>query len=231
MRRIVIPGWAVPLRYYDPFCADEILDFGFFRDDVESETSAQRIAAVGSSDFSWKPSGTSSPAVFIAHSLGTLTALRISHMSPRCGVFVLMGGFARFASAEGYPGGKAESGINMMLGMLNLASGTVLKKFHEGMYSPAEPPAWCACSKPDIRRLAAGLECLKAVDLRDTLKGIRNKTLVVHGDSDKIVSPELGEYLASHIPGAELHMIRGAGHALPFTHASECLELIGELTG
>jgi pimeloyl-ACP methyl ester carboxylesterase len=38
--------------------------------------------------------------------------------------------------------------------------------------------------------------------------------LVLTGEKDRLISPSLGVELAAQIPGAELVLVRGAGHAL-----------------
>ena len=47
------------------------------------------------------------------------------------------------------------------------------------------------------------------------LKSLRVPTLVIHGESDRLVPPSGGRATARAIPGAELKMIRGMGHDLP----------------
>jgi pimeloyl-ACP methyl ester carboxylesterase len=49
---------------------------------------------------------------------------------------------------------------------------------------------------------------------RRWLSGLRQPTLVVHGDDDPLVPPINGRWLARRIPDAELHVVRGAGHLL-----------------
>ncbi|MBN1863270.1 MAG: alpha/beta fold hydrolase [Victivallales bacterium] len=225
MSTILIPGWAVPLGLYDPYNSDRIVDFGFSQADKHTLAVPAELP-----DFSYTPDESEKASggnLVVAHSLGALVALRISQEFSDFGRFVVISGFARFTSAEGYDHGKPDSGVAMMLGALRLSSGMVLRKFYENMCHPAafdiHPPG-----KPDVQRLAAGLEHLRKTDLRSSLKDIANPFLVIHGDSDRIVSPRLAEFLATNIPGAKLEIIPGAGHALPFTHAEKCLSLINE---
>jgi pimeloyl-ACP methyl ester carboxylesterase len=46
-------------------------------------------------------------------------------------------------------------------------------------------------------------------------------TLVMQGDADPVVSVDEARYLAESIPGAELELYVGAGHAFFFTRRSE----------
>jgi pimeloyl-[acyl-carrier protein] methyl ester esterase len=68
---------------------------------------------------------------------------------------------------------------------------------------------------PDTRALAAGLDLLRDEDLRDVAPRIACPTLVVHGGADGLCPVAAGEWLARHIPGANLALLDGAGHA-PF---------------
>jgi pimeloyl-ACP methyl ester carboxylesterase len=49
----------------------------------------------------------------------------------------------------------------------------------------------------------------------ERLRSVRAPTLVIHGTVDPLVHPEGGRDTAASIPGAELLMIEGMGHALP----------------
>jgi pimeloyl-ACP methyl ester carboxylesterase len=62
------------------------------------------------------------------------------------------------------------------------------------------------------RQLAA---VIAAGDRTPELRSIRVPTLVVHGDSDKLVRPSGGRRTADTIPGAQLMTVTGMGHDLP----------------
>ncbi|HVF53027.1 MAG TPA: alpha/beta hydrolase [Actinomycetota bacterium] len=51
-------------------------------------------------------------------------------------------------------------------------------------------------------------------DMRDYLDEIRLPVLVVGGSKDHITAPQASEYLAAHLPKAELRLLEGAGHML-----------------
>jgi pimeloyl-ACP methyl ester carboxylesterase len=58
------------------------------------------------------------------------------------------------------------------------------------------------------------------------LDRVRAPTLVVHGDED-VMSPLANALtLARGIPGAELHVARGAGHAVPLEQPERCADLL-----
>jgi 3-oxoadipate enol-lactonase len=60
--------------------------------------------------------------------------------------------------------------------------------------------------------MAAAL-AMGATDLRDQLSRIGVPTLVLHGERDTVIPPSTGAELARAIPGAELVLLPGAGHA------------------
>jgi len=50
---------------------------------------------------------------------------------------------------------------------------------------------------------------------------IRVPTLVVHGTADANVPFEQSEWLAEHVPGAQLHVVEGGDHMMPLTRKEE----------
>ncbi|PNY80480.1 alpha/beta fold hydrolase [Deinococcus koreensis] len=71
----------------------------------------------------------------------------------------------------------------------------------------------------------ASQECVRAfgtTDFRADLAKLTVPTLVVHGDSDRIVPLEAsGQRVPQYQPNAELHVMKGAPHGLNSTHAEE----------
>lgn len=75
----------------------------------------------------------------------------------------------------------------------------------------------------------ATLNCVDAwlEDFRDDIKEIKVPTLVIHGDSDRILPIEAtGARTAKLIPGATLHVIKDGPHGLNWTHATEFNEAL-----
>jgi class 3 adenylate cyclase len=71
-----------------------------------------------------------------------------------------------------------------------------------------------------------------SIDIRHVLPAIQVPTLILHRTDDRMVSVEMGRYLADHIPGAKLVELDGADH-LFFTGDSDALveEIEEFLTG
>ena len=55
-------------------------------------------------------------------------------------------------------------------------------------------------------------EAMQGWSAFERLERIETPTLVLHGSEDMVVAPENARLLASRIPGAELHILEGAGH-------------------
>ncbi len=64
-------------------------------------------------------------------------------------------------------------------------------------------------------------EAMQEFDVYDRLPSIGVPVLVLHGTEDRLVSVENARVLAEGIPGAELHLIDGAGHLYHSERAAE----------
>ncbi len=61
---------------------------------------------------------------------------------------------------------------------------------------------------------------------RETLRGIRIPTLVLHGDADPLVPPDHARATAEAIDGSRLHFVRGMGHEVPPAAWEELIQVI-----
>lgn len=68
---------------------------------------------------------------------------------------------------------------------------------------------------PTIQGYFGQLQGIVAYESRSRLPQLKVPTLVVHGDSDRLVPPENGRRLARLIEGARLEMIADASHIFP----------------
>lgn len=76
----------------------------------------------------------------------------------------------------------------------------------------------------------AQLAAFRGFDMGDRISEIHAPTLVLTGDSDILIPPENDRILAESIPGAELHLIEGAGHLFWISHPNETFSaLVGFL--
>jgi non-heme chloroperoxidase len=75
-----------------------------------------------------------------------------------------------------------------------------------------------------VASATASLACVSTwyEDFRQDLQRVDVPTLVIHGDSDRIVPIEAaGQRTAKLIKGAQLVVVKGGPHCIPWTHAEE----------
>jgi pimeloyl-ACP methyl ester esterase len=85
-----------------------------------------------------------------------------------------------------------------------------------------------AQAEPDAAVLAAGLELLRTVDLRDRVGQVRCPCLVMHGAHDMLCAPAAGAWLAGHLPDARLAVHERASHAPFLSHPDWFLATVKE---
>lgn len=72
--------------------------------------------------------------------------------------------------------------------------------------------------------LAAGLEILRATDLRERLASIEHDSLVLQGEHDGLTPEPAGRWLATKLPNARYVMLSGAAHTPFLSHPAAFLQ-------
>jgi pimeloyl-ACP methyl ester carboxylesterase len=80
--------------------------------------------------------------------------------------------------------------------------------------------------RPDV--LARGMLGMIAYDATEALPRINVQTLVVVGDKDTTTTPEAGEFIAMHVPGARLVTLSPAKHMGLIEHHDQFDRLVAE---
>ena len=80
--------------------------------------------------------------------------------------------------------------------------------------------------RPDV--LARGMLGMIAYDATEALPRINVPTLVVVGDKDTTTTPEAGEFIAEHVPGARLVTLSPAKHMGLIEHHDRFDRLVAE---
>lgn len=75
--------------------------------------------------------------------------------------------------------------------------------------------------RTDPEGYAATCEAIAGTDFYTPTSGLRLPTLGIAGDRDKATPPDLVRETTDLIPGSSFALIRGAGHLLPATHATQ----------
>jgi pimeloyl-ACP methyl ester carboxylesterase len=99
-----------------------------------------------------------------------------------------------------------------------------------------EPPRLAAIQIRDYALTGMRQALATAVDtLRDPIElklpHVGVPALVVRGDRDPIVSQEWAERAAALLPDGRLHVVRGARHVVPYTHARELAAAVTSFMG
>jgi pimeloyl-ACP methyl ester carboxylesterase len=170
---------------------------------------------------------------------GPLAVLLAASLPERCRALVLFNTAARLSAAPDYPWGAPEERLLEI----------VRRQAQSWATGDGDHLVQLAPSRVDDPRfteqlvhLGRGAVSPGAVahyfrqtvltDVRDLLPAIQAPTLVLQRAHDQIAGPELGRYLAEHIPGARYVELGGADHFWFLDHADELVDEIEEfLTG
>ena len=82
--------------------------------------------------------------------------------------------------------------------------------------------------EPDMAALEAGLGILRNADLRMELAKIGTPVLVIGGVRDTLTPMQASEYMAAHLPAAQLATIAGAAHAPFLSHRAEFVKHVAD---
>ena len=81
--------------------------------------------------------------------------------------------------------------------------------------------------KTQNSKLISSLEALINIDMRNDIKKIGARTLIIHGVMDGVCPAGAGEYLAENIKGASFKVLKESGHAPFLTRAKEFNKEVG----
>jgi pimeloyl-[acyl-carrier protein] methyl ester esterase len=77
-----------------------------------------------------------------------------------------------------------------------------------------------------VGALEAGLSILRGTDLREAAARLTMPATLIHGLGDKLAPVSAARWLSQAMPRAQLHEIRGGGHAPFLSHAREVAGII-----
>ncbi|MEA3350344.1 MAG: alpha/beta hydrolase [Chloroflexota bacterium] len=168
----------------------------------------QSVDAYAHSILNWMQTLGLPHAVFVGHSMGGAIALRLSILSPKCVLGIaLVGSGARLRVAPAILENTA------LAATFPAAVETIIK----WAFSPETDPKLVelaakqmAETRPTV--LHGDFLACDAFDETESLSKIRTPALAICGQDDRLTPPRYSQYLADHIPGAELNIISAAGH-------------------
>ncbi len=179
------------------------------------------------------------PAVLLGWSLGGLVALHVAHRYPeKVRALCLTASFAKFLASPDYPEGLSNPALAKMIALFRQDYHKYMRQFLELQFLYAKDQrSVMELVLPDIVRhgtpeaLEDALNALSVADARAFLPTVRQPVLLVYGGKDSITPPRMGEYLARHLPHAELAMMEKAAHAPFLSHADGFAALLTDFVG
>lgn len=171
--------------------------------------------------------------LLVGWSLGALIALEAAAANaPRVAGLVLLSSTARLTADEGYAGVQRDVLISMKMRLVSNRTWLMHDFLSEALRPRRDErlvAALCEeCGSIETDTLVDGLSFLQEKDLRTLAASVDAKTLLIHGDADRIVPPEHGVWLAENLPRARMVSLEGVGHAPPLVDADRVARLIAE---
>lgn len=180
-------------------------------------------------------------AILCGWSLGGLLALRLAARHPlRTTALALVSATPCFVERPDWPHAMKAATFDEFAGGLRVDPGGAVGRFlalttlggpraRAGARALADEFASRGPASPDS--LAAGLEALRATDLRGCVARIDCPTVVIHGRRDALVPVDAGRWLARSLPRARLTEIEDAAHLPLVSHAAKVADAIESLHG
>jgi 3-oxoadipate enol-lactonase len=158
-------------------------------------------------------------------SLGGVIAIAIHHSAPeRCTSLILADTFAVHPDGQGI----YDRSVAASEQMSELAAARTPVLLAPGASEDLHQEVRETMARIDPEAFRIGAEAVWLADQRDRVAAIQVPTLVLVGDQDTVTPPDLSHELADAIPGAELHILAGAGHLANVERPSDFNRLVEE---
>ncbi len=172
------------------------------------------------------------PVDLLGWSLGALVALQLAASAPqRVRRLVLLGASARFVAAPDWPYAVAPDLLEGFRADLAQDAAALRARFAL-LCAQGESPAQARVVVRRLRTVSSapqpvlddGLAVLAHSDLRPVLGHVQAPVLLLHGARDALMPLAAAQALAQTLPAAHLQVLPEAGHALPLSAASLCVQ-------
>lgn len=166
--------------------------------------------------------------IYIGHSMGAMIGLLAALEEPELFErMIFLGGSPRYLNGPGYRGGFDQSDLDALYAAMTTNYQAWVSGFAgQAMRNPergelaAEFGRGLSALRPDIAVAVARV--IFQSDHRASLPLLKSPTLILQSQHDIAVPMEVGEYMARHIPHAELVKLDSQGH-LPHLSAPEAV--------
>lgn len=171
----------------------------------------------------------------VGWSMGSQIALELCNAAPdRLSGMVLVAGTPRFTSDGDYSHGLPESEARGMALRIRRNLQKTSSEFFSLMFAEGEVSRLdlgqiareILARVPDQELAAQALAELAGSDMRTMLPEIKLPVLLIHGDADRICPSGASQYMHSLIPGSEMAILPGTGHAPFLTRAGQFNSLV-----
>ena len=182
----------------------------------------QTIAAYATTLLDWMKELKLTKAIFIGHSMGGAIVQTLGIQHPECVLGLgLVGTGARLKVAPALLENTARSET--------FPSG--IDTINEWAFSPQADPRLvelAAKRMAEIRPsvLHSDFTACDAFDSRESIDKIQAPCLAICGEKDQLTPPRYSQYLADHIPNAEVQVIPEAGHMVMLEKPEEVTEAL-----
>ena len=158
-------------------------------------------------------------------SLGGVIAIAMHHAAPqRCASLILADSFAV------HPDGPAiyDRSVAASEQMSELAAARTPVLLAPGASEDLHSQVRETMARIDPQAFRIGAKAVWLADQRDRVAEIAVPTLVLVGGEDTVTPPDLSRELADAIPGAQLHILAGAGHLANIERPADFNRLVEE---
>ena len=222
----LIPGWGMGPRCWGPM-AEQLetryrLQYSSLPGHgVLAPRPAWKLSDVAAELLAELPAG-----VWLGWSLGAQLALQLARLAPeRVRALVLLGATPRFLRASDWPHAMAPAVFDAFKTSCCQDPVRTLRRFQALQVKDSDHAVPVLRSlrqnriaEPECEILADALAVLQETDLRPLLAQLEVPCLWLHGSADQLVPAAAAEAAAASMPGAQLVIIQGAGHAPFLSH-------------
>ncbi|HEX7927024.1 MAG TPA: alpha/beta hydrolase [bacterium] len=161
--------------------------------------------------------GDQAPRAVIAHGFGAFLAYELMDRGLNPESLVLVGGLVRFTNAEGYLSGLPQERVASMRKALQMDAREMLRRYAQFAFSGADEtvpdPGELALPHHASEFLKVTFDALISHDYADVVPRLPCRTLLIHGDQDRLSPIWQGELLRKLLRKSEFYLCKGAGHA------------------
>jgi len=157
------------------------------------------------------------PSLWIAHSFGTMLALR--NMSEHCRGMVAINGFDRFCAGDGVAGVSPRI-VERMIARFDAAPQQVLSDFRRRCGEENLP------DHLDVPRLKQDLLALRDMDCRKHAAAMKVPVLSLQSGADPVLPEEMRSTTLHSIQSVRHLQHNAAGHLLPLEQPNWCAQQI-----